>query len=764
MSTLRIGLLGPFLVLGGGRELYVPQGRQRTLLATLALRTGRVVPVEEIIDTLWDENPPGAARTTVRGHVKRLRRVLGDAIGTDGPTLVASGDGGYRLDAERTTVDTTEFRRLVERATAAPSVTAETVLLDRALALWRGAPLAGVATDSLQQHTVPVLEEERLTTLHRRIEIGLRRGEGERHVGALREVLARDGLQERFWRQLLYALHLSGRQAEALREYERCRRLLTERLGVSPGPALREAHRTLLVAGAERHAAGTGPDTSASTVGARTRQGTVAGMVSRAGAPGTAPATAARTPGAAPAAAPGSGSGARGTARAHGTARTRPEPGLERATERRAAGTGTGTGTGAGAGTRSGSGTGTRPGAGVTLATGGTPAARATARTGTTGGIPAARAALRTGTTGAVPGGPTTSARRDGTTAPAMGTVRGGTAARAGSTAGSPARPAAATVTAARRPSTIRAARSLAPAATTRTGTGTGTGTGAGTKVSTEARTGTGASTEASTGAAGRTAAATGVWPRATHRSAPVHVTRRIPLRDPRPGDAEDGVPPRPVPGPGARTAPVGERVAAPATGPARAPVPSPPPGGHTATPAHRPYRAPARTLPVPPPWSGRDGPRHTDREVLDALFAAARSTGRSTVVLQGPAGAGKSALAVRWAHDARTLFPDGCLYADLQDDGNGAPVTTDSVLETLLGALGFPALGLPRAREARSALLRAALSGRRVLLVLDGAESAEQVEPLLPGDGVAVLVTSRYALPRLIAERGAYRHRLPRA
>ena len=126
---------------------------------------------------------------------------------------------------------------------------------------------------------------------------------------------------------------------------------------------------------------------------------------------------------------------------------------------------------------------------------------------------------------------------------------------------------------------------------------------------------------------------------------------------------------------------------------------------------------------------------------------------GMAIAVVTGMLGTGKTALAVQAAHAAKAAFPDGQLYACL-DDG-GRPRDPQVVLGELLRGLGVPAADIPSAKFEREALYRSVLAARRVLLVADGASSAAQVMPLLPGTaGSAVLVTSRARLPDLEGAR----------
>src|SRR5690606_12222570 len=147
------------------------------------------------------------------------------------------------------------------------------------------------------------------------------------------------------------------------------------------------------------------------------------------------------------------------------------------------------------------------------------------------------------------------------------------------------------------------------------------------------------------------------------------------------------------------------------------------------------------------------------DRLLEEALGDSPDASRPPVIVsVQGTAGAGKTALAVHWAHRVRDRFPDGQLYLDLRGYGQGRPVEPAAALETLLRALGTPADRVPVGVDERSALLRTLLAGRRVLLLLDNAGGSEQVAPLIPGSGGMVLVTSRNQLRALIVQYGARR------
>ncbi|MGE5830480.1 MAG: BTAD domain-containing putative transcriptional regulator, partial [Micromonosporaceae bacterium] len=127
--------------------------------------------------------------------------------------------------------------------------------------------------------------------------------------------------------------------------------------------------------------------------------------------------------------------------------------------------------------------------------------------------------------------------------------------------------------------------------------------------------------------------------------------------------------------------------------------------------------------------------------------------------VLSGSAGAGKTALAVHWAHQVRERFPDGQLYVNLGGFGPGEPAMEPAdVMQGFLDAFGVPAEHMPTSFQALTGLYRSVLAEKQTLIVLDNALDAEQVRPLLPGAPTcAVVVTSRNRLASLVATERAH-------
>ena len=173
--------------------------------------------------------------------------------------------------------------------------------------------------------------------------------------------------------------------------------------------------------------------------------------------------------------------------------------------------------------------------------------------------------------------------------------------------------------------------------------------------------------------------------------------------------------------------------------------------GAVPASRALRPRPSPAQLPPAAVPFTGR-GSELAD---LDRL----RRDVPAVLVIAGTAGVGKTALATAWSHRVKEEFPDGQLHLNLRGYDPDRPMTADEALAAFLGALLPPGAPVPTGRSERAARLRSELAGRRVLVLLDNAATAEQVRPLLPGDpGCLVVVTSRDSLPGLVARDGARR------
>jgi len=234
-------VLGSLEVLdASGRQVPLGGARQRTVLGSLLLRAGETVPLERLVDELW-EQPPETAAKTVQVYVSRLRRLLS-------PGAIESRSGGYALRLDGDLLDLTQFERLAGEGRSALSAAEwerAAGLLGDALALWRGPALGGLSAEPIRREA-DRLEEARLQTLEDRIEADLGRGREREVVPELSALAAEHPFRERLRAQLMRALYATGRQAEALELYRETRTLLDEELGLEPGAELRELERRML--------------------------------------------------------------------------------------------------------------------------------------------------------------------------------------------------------------------------------------------------------------------------------------------------------------------------------------------------------------------------------------------------------------------------------------------------------------------------------------------------------------------------------------
>ncbi|HEU0235242.1 MAG TPA: BTAD domain-containing putative transcriptional regulator [Candidatus Limnocylindrales bacterium] len=246
---MRFGVLGPLHVEGDRGPLAVAGQKERTLLALLLTRAGGTVPTDALIDGLWGEDPPATAAKSLQAHVVRLRDALEPdrPRGTPGSLIVTHGSG-YELATEPETIDARRFERLAadgRRALAAGAVGTAGRLFAAALELWRGEPYDGFDARVLRD------EAERLERLRRvviddRTEADLAAGRHRALVPDLEARVAADPFDERAWSRLMLAHYRSAHQAEALAVYHRARTILSDELGVEPGPELEEMQRRIL--------------------------------------------------------------------------------------------------------------------------------------------------------------------------------------------------------------------------------------------------------------------------------------------------------------------------------------------------------------------------------------------------------------------------------------------------------------------------------------------------------------------------------------
>jgi predicted ATPase/DNA-binding SARP family transcriptional activator len=279
-ELLEIRLLGPLEVLARGTLADVGGSKRRALLAMLALRQGRVVGVDGLVDGLWGEELPAAPRNALHHHIARLRGALGEE------SIVGSPDG-YALEGAG--VDAVRFEELLAETRSAlreGDVPAAADAVASALALWRGPALQGLTETAWFSAEARRLEALRVDALEEQFEVALALGEHRELTPAIRSALADNPFRERLWGQLMLALYRSGRQADALETFQEARRVLADELGLEPGPELRRLQEAILAhdpaiaaVPVVRRRRGSLPAPSTSFVGREDELGQVAGLL-----------------------------------------------------------------------------------------------------------------------------------------------------------------------------------------------------------------------------------------------------------------------------------------------------------------------------------------------------------------------------------------------------------------------------------------------------------------------------------------------------
>ncbi len=238
-----VKLLGPLDVRVPAGTVQFEGAKQRALFTALALQAPDPVGVDELVEALWADAPPGDGVQALQKQVSRLRRRLGSDIPLERAAV------GYALSIDHDAIDAYRFEDLLRRARVAleqdqPGSARDD--LEAALALWRGPALADHRFEPFAQREIGRLEELRMEAIEERLAAEIAEGRDADLVGELRALVAEQPLRERLRGHLMVALYRSGRQAEALEVMREGRRMLVDELGIEPGPELRRLEGMIL--------------------------------------------------------------------------------------------------------------------------------------------------------------------------------------------------------------------------------------------------------------------------------------------------------------------------------------------------------------------------------------------------------------------------------------------------------------------------------------------------------------------------------------
>jgi DNA-binding SARP family transcriptional activator/tetratricopeptide (TPR) repeat protein len=243
-GRLDVRLLGPVAVYRDGDLLALRGAKGRALLAILALHAGRVVSADSLVEALWGEIPPPTARTGLQMQISKLRKLLSAA-----DTQLETRSPGYLLAVDPEQIDVFRFDSVVaeaREATAGGDAARARNLLDRALAEWRGDPLDGIDAPGLDEAVITDLASRRTAARVAKVEAELALDEHREAVPTLERLMGEEPMDERIHALAATALYRSGRQADALDVLARLRRVLSEELGIQPGPAIVDLEARIL--------------------------------------------------------------------------------------------------------------------------------------------------------------------------------------------------------------------------------------------------------------------------------------------------------------------------------------------------------------------------------------------------------------------------------------------------------------------------------------------------------------------------------------
>ncbi|MCW2664717.1 MAG: Regulator [Mycobacterium sp.] len=247
-SALRFGVLGPLQASANGADLPLGAAKQRAVLAILLINRNRIVPVDSLIDAVWQEQPPPEARGSLHAHISRLRRLVSDA-GVDPAAIVVSARPGYRLNVPDEACDLGRFaieQKAGIGAAAGGRFEEASAHLSAALSEWRGPVLEDLRDFPFVDALAAALVEDKLVALTARAEAEIACGRTHSIISELETLAAEHPYREPLWAQLITAYYHAERQYDALETYGRLKTTLADDLGIDPGPTLRGLHQRIL--------------------------------------------------------------------------------------------------------------------------------------------------------------------------------------------------------------------------------------------------------------------------------------------------------------------------------------------------------------------------------------------------------------------------------------------------------------------------------------------------------------------------------------
>jgi DNA-binding SARP family transcriptional activator len=245
VGMLKFRILGPLELSTDNGSVSLRSNRQRVVLAMLLLNANYVVPIDRLIEALWEHGPPTTAKSQVQTCVSALRQLLKNAE-TD--SSITTWPTGYEIRVADAELDAAAFKSLVSSGLAAVAAgRPEDAVADlrSALGMWRGTAAADVESPTAQAAATR-LNEDRMSALEDCIELELGLGRHHELIGELAALVKEYPLRERLRAHHMLALYRADRQVEALDSFREVRQLFIDELGVEPGKELCDLQQAIL--------------------------------------------------------------------------------------------------------------------------------------------------------------------------------------------------------------------------------------------------------------------------------------------------------------------------------------------------------------------------------------------------------------------------------------------------------------------------------------------------------------------------------------
>jgi len=247
--ALDFGLLGQLQVLVDREPVALGTPKQCAVLALLLINRNRPVPRDSIIAAIWGEDAPEAdAVHNLHVYVANLRKVFGSA-GVDPKTVLASARPGYQLNVPDASCDLGRFateKAAGVQAAAAGRFKQASDRLAAALGQWRGPVLEDLREFRFVESFATALIEDRVLAYVVRAEAEIACGRADSVISELENLVGEHPYREGLWAQLITAYYVAERQTDALDAYRRVRSVLSDELGIDPGPTLRTLEQRIL--------------------------------------------------------------------------------------------------------------------------------------------------------------------------------------------------------------------------------------------------------------------------------------------------------------------------------------------------------------------------------------------------------------------------------------------------------------------------------------------------------------------------------------